>query len=321
MSTLGTVSRMAKFEQNNASSIVLALPADSKASVKQTNPVLDGGATLFRWNTAMFLFHAALMTVTLGVGNRALEGLVYATNLEFVERSNVTNISLAFALIPSYVEYGSIPLTWLTALFFLCSAVAHFGNAFLWQTFYKRDLTRCRVTTRWVEYFFSAPLMIVSIAYGAGVREYTLLFAIAMLIATTMPFGYLTELLAEPASDTEWKRPLSTRLLPHFIGYIPQLTAWAVILFNFYDQPYVEGQSAPWFVTVIIFSEMGLFFSFGFVQLVQQCSQPRRFYVGEIAYQWLSLISKGLLGTLLIANILVLGSFDEIFESTNASQT
>lgn len=270
-------------------------------------------ALLF-WNLAMTLFHTGLAATTLFMGNLDLAIPVYETELLFVDNRNNTNATAAgrpsFELIPSYAETGTLPLTWIVAAFFACSAIAHFGNATIWRRFYEYELERCRVTTRWVEYFFSASIMMLAIAYGAGVREYTLLFAVMMLIASTMPYGYLCELLSEPASPKKWTKSYGYRILPHVLGYVPQIAAWLVVLANFYDGD--ESSAPPWFVHVIVWSQLGLFFSFGFVQLIQQCLQPRSFYIGEIMYQWLSLICKGLLGSLLLTNVLVLSSYDEI---------
>ena len=36
---------------------------------------------------------------------------------------------------------------------------------------------------------------------------------------------------------------------------------------------------------------------------------------GEIAYMWLSLFAKGVLGLLVLSNVLMLGSFTEIYEA------
>lgn len=269
--------------------------------------------TLRMWNTAMFLFHTAFATLTLSYGKLDLSVPVFKTDLTFVQRANASE-GPAFELLPAYSPAGGLLLTWVTAIFFMLSALAHGGNAFLWRSFYEYELARCRVTTRWIEYFFSASVMILVIAYNAGIREYTLLFAIAMLIASTMPFGYITELLAEPASNDAWIRPVSHRVVAHAIGYIPQLSAWMIVLFNFYDETYTGEQKPPDFVYLIIWLQLVLFFSFGGVQIVQVFRPPRDFYKGEIAYQWLSLISKGLLGSLLLANVLVLSSFEEIFQ-------
>jgi hypothetical protein len=261
----------------------------------------------------MFLFHAALLTLTLVLGERDLKVKLYLTNLTFVESPNGT--SPRFQLFPNYYQSGELYLTWLVAAFFACSAIAHFGNAILWRKFYESNLEDCRVTSRWIEYFFSAPIMILAIAYGAGIREQNILIAIALLIASTMPFGYLTEVYSKPISDVEWCQSLSSRLIFHFLGYIPQLTAWYIIVFSFYNGSSDANEGPPDFVYLIIWLELVLFFSFGFVQLVQIFSYPRNYYKGEIAYQWLSLISKGLLGALLLSNVLVLGSNESAYFS------
>lgn len=259
-------------------------------------------------NISMALFHTALLVTTLTIGNLDLQIPIYMTNITFV--NNESSADPAFQLIPTYVTYGHVYLTIVTATFFACSAFAHFGNALLWRKFYESDLSKCKVTTRWIEYFFSASIMIYIIAFNSGIREHLLLWTVTALIASTMPFGLLTEIYSRPLSDTEWCQPLSSRLLFHLLGYIPQLSAWAIILLNFYAE---KVRDPPIFVYIIIWGQLALFFSFGFVQLFQIFSTPANYYKGEIAYQWLSLISKGILGILLLTNVLVLGSYDEIF--------
>ena len=71
----------------------------------------------------------------------------------------------------------------------------------------------------------------------------------------------------------------------------------------------------PSFVYVILWVELVLFFSFGFVALAQLLLPPKHFWRGELAFQVLSLVSKGLLGILLISNVLVLSSFDDMLIS------
>jgi len=269
------------------------------------------------WNGAMSLFHFVFMITTLAAGNLGLSVPVYKTSLQYIERASGEASGPAFVIVPQYSEMMTLPLTWIVAAFFFASSLAHFGNATLWRGFYERELAQCRVPTRWIEYFFSASIMIFAISYGVGVREFYLLLGIVALISTTMLFGYLTELIAAPCSESEWHEPFLKRAAPHLLGYIPQLAAWAIIVFHFYTGP-GEGSSPPGFVYAIVWIEMGLFFSFGFVQLAQQLMPPSRYYLGEIAYQWLSLIAKGFLGLLLLTNVLVLSSFDEMFAPTTA---
>ena len=287
----------------------------ARTVVASDEPLLDiMGARLRMLNAAMALFHTALFAVTIGIGNRDLAVPLWKPELEFVQRAEGED-GPAFQLIPTFVAAFDVPFTWLVASFFAVSAIAHLGNALLWRAFYERELARCRVPTRWTEYFFSATIMVVGLAYTTGIRSYLLLGCIGALIATTMIFGHLCELIATPKSADEWDRPLSVRLQAHVLGYIPQVAAWTAILLNFFLAPSAEeGQGPPDFVYLIVYLQVALFFSFGIVQLVQQCLPPKRYPAGEVAYQWLSLGSKGVLGGILLTNVLVLGSFEELFE-------
>lgn len=262
----------------------------------------------------MATFHSSLAALTLGVGNLSLSGPLFGTDIEFVRVNSTDRLpdEPAFLLIPTYARLSfGLRLTFVTASFFLVSAAAHAGNAVVWRGWYESDLSRGRCTSRWVEYSISAPIMILLVAYGAGVREYTLLGALFALIATTMFFGYLTERGAVPASEAEWTTPFSHRIVPHALGYVPQTAAWACLLVNFYDEPYEERP--PAYVHAIVWSQLLLFASFGFVQLYQQASPPSSFVRGEVAYQTLSLVCKGTLGGLMLANVLVLGDVSDMF--------
>jgi hypothetical protein len=268
------------------------------------------------WNAAMALFHSTFFVVTMTLGNVDLRVDLYATNVTFVDNVNRTSGSEPrFLLLPSYRETELfVPLTIVVATFFAVTAFAHVGNAFLWRRFYEGQLALCRCPTRWIEYAVSASVMITVIAIGAGVREYTLLFAIGALIGTTMSFGLLTEVIATCDANGEWRAPLPARLTPHLMGYVPQLCAWLIILVGFYDDTGFGDREAPWFVYLILWIELALFFSFGLVQLVQQLRSPAVYWQGEIAYLVLSLVAKGALGVIILANVLMLSSFEEAFE-------
>lgn len=263
------------------------------------------------WNAAMFLFHSGLLAVTLVLGNRDLGVPVYRTEILFT-RINVTNSTTQpWELIPTYAEAGELPFTWFTASFFFLSAFFHLLNASVLRSYYLSELSHCRSPTRYLEYTFSAAVMQVLIAYTLGVRERMLLIAAAVLIGITMPFGYWTEQLARPASPETWTKPFAYRIFPWLVGHIPQVTAWAIIIVNFYDE---DDGMAPDFVHAILWSEFALFFSFGFVALYQQCMPPKHFYRGELMFQVLSLVSKGLLGGILISNVLMLSEFSDLYD-------
>ena len=121
------------------------------------------------------------------------------------------------------------------------------------------------------------------------------------------------------------------RLGPHILGYIPYGAAWYTILNCYYwnkeqaRQEYRRGPP-PW-VDAIVWGQLLLFSSFAVIQFLQQASDEfiyivrpwppfwtkvslfgcRRYWWGECAYLIMSVVAKGMLGGILIANILLVG--------------
>jgi hypothetical protein len=268
--------------------------------------------TLTMWNAAMALFHTALATITLVLGNRDLSIPLYKTVLTFKNATEL-NVTDGWSVVPEYRETFGFPMTIFVATFFIISAVFHLLNATLLRDYYLRELAQCRTPTRWAEYFLSAPVMIAILAVTLGERDRSTLLALVVLVAITMPFGYWVEWMGVPRSADEWTHPLSTRLLPWVLGHVPQTTAWFLLLVLFYDGSAGAADRIPPFVYIIVWVEAVLFFSFGAASFWSQWGPPRLFYRGEQLFQILSLLSKGLLGGLLLANVLVLSEFEEIY--------
>ena len=277
------------------------------------------------WNVAMSLLHTLLALVTLALANPDLEVPLFRTSLLFEVLENGTYVTVtnttertdgrAFRLWPYFEQQGSLRLVDLTVAFSLVTAGFHLLNATLLWRFYVFALERCYTPTRWLEYAFSAPIMFVLISYGLGMRARSDYVAGVALIATTMFFGFWTEREGRPASDATWTRPFLGRIYPWLLGHIPQLAAWSVVLLQFYDNGW-DSARVPWFVHFILWGELTLFFSFGAASFVSQWGPPRYFYRGELCFQVLSLLSKGLLGVLLLSNVLMLQRFDDIYEDT-----
>jgi hypothetical protein len=265
---------------------------------------------LVLWNASLGALHFALLVATLGAGNLGLQGPLYKTQLDFVDFSDNSTTRRGWELVPYYVPTGGLPLTWLVALFFGLTSAFHFGNALVWRDFYFAQLERCYSPTRWIEYFFSAPPMIVLIGYSLGVRDRSMLLALAGLTAATMPYGYVVEVFARPKSLTEWEAPVWWRLLPWALGHVPQLVAWIVILLQFHDSRYDPDDVTPSWVYAILYVELLLFLSFGAASALSHWDAPEHYVRGEILFQVLSLVSKGLLGLLLLVNVLMQAEFD-----------
>ncbi|QDZ22608.1 hypothetical protein HOP50_08g51530 [Chloropicon primus] len=277
-------------------------------------------------NPAMALFHGALFAVTLAVGNLNLSVPVY--NIAYdLEVTRTEGGQTSWKLLPAGgTVCMDLKFTWMTACFFLISAVFHLLNCTAWRRWYIAGIAECRCPSRWIEYTFSASLMAVLIAYGAGMNIMLLLVSVFFLSATTMFFGHVTELLARPTRDgNSWTEPWHYRLQAHFMGYVPQLTAWFLIIYQFHytaagaeltvnGEPSDGSRGMPPFVYGIVWGELIVFWSFGLIQLVFTSISPKFYPYGELAYQIMSLVSKGILGLVLIVNVLMLSNFEDIYQ-------
>lgn len=272
---------------------------------------------LFYLNIAAFLCHSVLAGVTIGLGNRDLAVPVYAARLSVKFYNNGS----AFKLEPSetYVV-GRLYLTYAMASFFLLSAAAHLCNFSCLEEYYISWLRRGHAPMRWVEYSFSASVMMLIIAYLCTLVHLNELLCVFGLTFTTMIFGHLQEVMCCPKGE-EWDPPLFPgKLQAHLFGWVPQLLAWGLIWSQFLRAnkqgtlPNGEVRKMPDFVYAIVISETILFCSFAVVQIVVYSSNPSSYIKGEIAYLVLSLASKTVLGGLLLSNVIRLGEYSEIFD-------
>ena len=273
-------------------------------------------------NTVMCLVHGGLMLVTVSAGNTDLRVPVYHPTLSL--RVEDVNGTRGWTLAPDGAEaVGEIPLTLACAAFFALSSFFHLGNVALWRDSYFEGISRARCPSRWIEYALSAPIMSAFlIAYTTSTTLFLDIVAIFSLTTMTMFFGHLQEVIARPGPGDAWMPADAVeRYSAHALGWVPQLTAWFMILYQFSkgfearvtDSKTGEERGAPDFVKYIVYLEALLFWSFGFVQLSVLGRPPSKYWQGEVTYQILSLVSKALLGALLLTNVLVLGSFAEAF--------
>lgn len=283
---------------------------------------------LTRWNIAMFIFHGCFAAITLALGNLNLKVPVYGSGVKLIvggtNGSAVnTNATSGWALSPDFSERACwLHLTFATACFFLLSCLFHLGNALLWKKLYVSALKNGYAPFRWLEYAFSASVMIIILAYTSGTTTLPVLVSLFGFTAITMSFGHLHEVICRPRSLEEWAITSTLqRLQAHLIGYVPQCFAWALVVAQFLEAGGAsttdsndEKRQMPAFVYGIVFGELIIFWSFGVVQLVVSLRPPSKYYQGEIAYMWLSLLAKGVLGLLVLSNVLVLGSVTEIYE-------
>jgi len=174
------------------------------------------------------------------------------------------------------------------AAFLFLSAAAHFAVAspgiYKW---YLHNLKNNINYARWLEYAFSASLMIVVIAMLSGIYDIVALIGLFSLTALMNLFGLLMEQQKWGSDRINWT--------PYYIGCIAGIIPWIAISIYFLGS--ASTGKMPLFVYFIMVSIFVLFFSFALNMLLQykRWGPWRDYLFGERAYILLSLIAKSAL--------------------------
>ena len=222
-------------------------------------------ALLRRLNWICAVTHGILTAVTLSIGNMSLAAVLFTSDVQvnpqlapFLDTGNASSDTLRVRsfLVPDPHPNYSIPLVAISALFPALSCAFHIGHAGLWEDAYAEwVLRRCCCPTRWVEYFFSAPLMVFCLSLLSAQLQLAPMLMIATLIGVTMTYGWMTEVVARPnMSDVacaSWSRPRNLILAVHALGWIPQLAGWAFMAQPLIASIGVEQGGPPAFVVAL----------------------------------------------------------------------
>tara|TARA_B100000963_G_scaffold12624_2_gene9739 strand:- start:925 stop:1824 length:900 start_codon:yes stop_codon:yes gene_type:complete len=202
--------------------------------------------------------------------------------------------------------YG-IDLGWLIISFHLLSFVFQsFAAVTNWTGpifgyMYSDMIDRSKNPLRFIEYSFSASIMLIAIALLNGVTDINLITSIAVLTSSCQLCG----LAVEYVEDVRIKRLL------HFNGWLQFCWAYGIIGHAFFKSIEAaqdnSGTGPPNFVYVIVIVLFLLYASFGFVQLYELCAELGP-YTKEKAYVLLSLTAKLLLGWMIFSNVLLLSN-------------
>ena len=171
------------------------------------------------------------------------------------------------------------------AVFLGLAALDHLLTSTVLRGTYERDLRRGINRFRWVEYSFSATLMIILISMYSGITGVNALVAIIGANVAMILFGWIQELMNPPGRST-------TTMLPFWFGTLVGLAPWVAIAINF-----VGADEVPGFVYGIFVAQALFFFSFGLNQWLQyRTIGPWADYAfGEKGYLVLSLGAKSVL--------------------------
>ena len=185
---------------------------------------------------------------------------------------------------------------------------------------------------RWLEYGFSAALMLLIACMVLGARETHVVWCVVGSMAVCITFGWMTELhssyLIVRYSEKKgalvcgykltrrWRpRSYRTRLQIHLLGYLPYAIAWGTIYDSYLFNVEQVRELVPSFVDYAVHSSFAAFTLFGFVQLFNQVFPwgPSVYWVCEATYVVLSFAAKANLGFVTLYQALAKGAlFDQI---------
>ena len=198
--------------------------------------------------------------------------------------------------------YG-IDLGWLIISFHILSFIFQLGAVITDYTGpifgykYSDMIKSNKNPLRFIEYSFSASIMLISIALLNGVTDINLITSIAVLTSSCQLCGLAVEYVQER----------SIKLLLHFTGWLQFCWAYGIIGHAFFTSIRMSKNSTgpPDFVYIIVLVLFLLYSSFGLVQLHEVlCGLDP--YKKEKTYVILSLTAKLVLGWMIFSNVLLL---------------
>lgn len=183
------------------------------------------------------------------------------------------------------------------AIFLFMSALAHFLVGTVFNSWYNRRVSSGINPARWIEYSFSASLMIVVIAMLVGIYDIATLICLVGVNASMILFGWMMERHNQNTSQTSW--------ISFIFGCITGIVPWIAIAIYLFGAGGGENR-APNFVYWIYFSIFLFFNSFAINQILQykKVGKWRDYLYGERAYIILSLVAKSLLAWQVFAGTL-----------------
>ena len=187
--------------------------------------------------------------------------------------------------LPDAEAFFDVQIGLAIAVFLGLAAVDHLVTATVGRNLYEGDLQRGINRFRWVEYSFSATLMVLLIASYSGITEITAVYGIAGANVAMILFGWLQERMNPPDRET-------TTMLPFWFGTLVGIAPWLAILNNI-----LGSETVPGFVYGIVVAQFIFFFSFGLNQWLQyrRIGKWSDYAYGEKVYLVLSLGAKSVL--------------------------
>ena len=251
-----------------------AVPPAAPPAATATGVTDERLSTLRRWNLGLTLLHAVQAVLVVAL---APDFAITVTS-SFPEGPPGTPAGAPEPLFDVRIGVA-------IAVFLGLAALDHLLTATMARSAYEDDLRHGINRFRWVEYSFSATLMVVLIGFYTGITGITAVIGVAGANVGMILFGWLQERM-NPPGRTE------TTMVPFWFGTIVGLAPWVAIAVNV-----VGSATVPGFVYGILVAQLVFFFSFGLNQWLQYRGIGRwaDYGFGELAYLVLSLGAKSVL--------------------------
>jgi hypothetical protein len=248
--------------------------SDRRREVTATGVTDDRLRDLRRWNLGLTVLHLA----------QAVAVVVLASEFAITVTSSFPTGPPGTEVPPPEALFD-VRVGVAIAVFLGLAALDHLLTATVARDTYERDLRRGINRFRWVEYSFSATIMLLLIAFYNGITGIDAVLAIIGANVAMILFGWLQELMNPPGRAT-------TTMLPFWFGTLVGIAPWIAVLVNL-----LGADEVPNFVLGIFVSLFVFFMSFGLNQWLQYRGVgPWRDYAyGEKAYLVLSLAAKSAL--------------------------
>lgn len=234
---------------------------------------------LRRWNIGLALLHGIQMVAV----------LVLASNFAITITSQFPQGPPGSPL-PAPEALFEVRIGFAIALFLGLAALDHLLTATGFRKRYESDLNKGINRFRWMEYSFSATIMLLLIGFYNGMTGITEVIMIVGANVAMILFGWLQELMNPPGRT-------KTTMLPFWFGCIAGITPWIAILVNLIGATTGDEGQVPGFVFGIVVSLFVFFMSFGLNQWLQyrQIGRWADYAYGEKIYLVLSLVAKSAL--------------------------
>jgi hypothetical protein len=229
---------------------------------------------LRRWNLGLTAVHLAQAVLILMLAG----GFAISVTSSFPEGPPGTPA-------PAPSTLFDVRIGWAVAVFLGLAALDHLLTATVSRGVYERDLRRGINRFRWVEYSFSATLMIILIGFYSGITSINAVIAVAGANVGMILFGWVQERMNPPGRT-------STTMIPFWFGTLVGVAPWISIAVNI-----IGAETVPGFVYGIVVAQFVFFFSFGLNQWLQYREVGRwaDYAFGEKTYLVLSLVAKSVL--------------------------